>query len=303
MSVMVGEEIDLSLVSYFDAATRNELYFAIATYYLNWGRIKSDPELKNKDDRWGKQTSFTVRLSQSAIRNPQSKIENGMTTPSLTGTWQQILAEEFDKPYFQQLQDFLRAERETATIFPTAADVFSAFELTPYENVNVLLLGQDPYHDDNQAHGLSFSVKPGIKTPPSLANIYKELRDDVEFEIPKHGYLKSWAEQGILMLNAVLTVRAHTPNSHKNRGWETFTDAVISKVSEKSDPVIFLLWGSYAQKKVKLIDTSRHLVIQSAHPSPLSARNGFFGSKPFSAINTALSANGKPEINWQLPAL
>jgi uracil-DNA glycosylase len=226
-----------------------------------------------------------------------------MTIPSLTGTWQQILAEEFDKPYFQKLQDFLRAERETATIFPAAADVFSAFELTPYDRVNVLLLGQDPYHDDNQAHGLSFSVKPGIKTPPSLVNIYKELRDDVEFEIPKHGYLKSWAEQGILMLNAVLTVRAHTPNSHKNRGWETFTDAVISKVSEKSDPVIFLLWGSYAQKKVKLIDTSRHIIIQSAHPSPLSARNGFFGSKPFSAINTTLSANGKPEINWQLPTL
>jgi uracil-DNA glycosylase len=226
-----------------------------------------------------------------------------MSLPLISGTWQQVLTAEFDKPYFQQLQDFLTIERETATIFPIADEVFSAFELTSYEQVNVLILGQDPYHDDNQAHGLSFSVKPGIKPPPSLANIYKELRDDVGFNIPKHGYLKSWAEQGILMLNAVLTVRAHTPNSHKNKGWETFTDAVISKVNAKTDPVIFLLWGSYAQKKIKLIDTDRHTIIQSAHPSPLSARNGFFGSKPFSAINSALRAAGKPEINWQLPEL
>jgi uracil-DNA glycosylase len=218
----------------------------------------------------------------------------------LSSSWHQALAE-FDKPYFIKLQEFLAKERRSHTIFPLEADVFSALELTPYDQVNVLLLGQDPYHDDNQAHGLCFSVKPGIKPPPSLVNIYKELKDDIEFNIPNNGYLVSWAQQGILMLNAVLTVRAHTPNSHKNKGWETFTDAVISKVNQKEDPVIFVLWGGYAQKKLNLIDTTKHLVIQSAHPSPLSARNGFFGSKPFSAINKALQSFGKPEIDWQIP--
>jgi uracil-DNA glycosylase len=224
-----------------------------------------------------------------------------MTIPSISSSWQTVLAEEFDKPYFQKLQDFLTAERQTQTIFTAATDVFSAFELTPYEDVRVLLLGQDPYHGENQAHGLCFSVKPGIKIPPSLVNIYKELQDDVEFKIPNNGNLIPWAQQGILMLNAVLTVRAHSPNSHKDRGWEKFTDATICKVNQKADPVVFVLWGGYAQKKVKLIDTSRHIVIRSAHPSPLSARNGFFGSKPFSTINAALKLAGKSEINWQIP--
>ncbi|MUG92117.1 uracil-DNA glycosylase [Scytonema sp. UIC 10036] len=219
----------------------------------------------------------------------------------LPTSWQTVLAEEFDKPYFQKLQDFLKEERQSYSIYPPEEDVFSAFELTPYEQVNVLLLGQDPYHDDNQAHGLCFSVRPGIKPPPSLVNIYKELKDDVSFNIPNNGYLVTWAKQGILMLNAVLTVRAHTPNSHKNKGWETFTDAVITKVNQKTDPVVFVLWGGYAQKKLKLIDTDRHIVVQSAHPSPLSARNGFFGSKAFSAINSALRSFGKPEIDWQIP--
>jgi uracil-DNA glycosylase len=226
-----------------------------------------------------------------------------MPTPAISNSWQQVLSAEFEQPYFQKLQDFISTERQIQTIFPSDADVFSAFELTPYEKVKVLILGQDPYHDNNQAHGLCFSVKPGIKTPPSLGNIYKELHTDIGFNIPKHGYLVNWAEQGILMLNAVLTVRSHTPNSHKDKGWETFTDAVISQVSEKTDPVIFVLWGAYAQKKLKLIDTTKHLVIQSAHPSPLSARNGFFGSKPFSAINIALESFGQPVINWQLPDL
>jgi uracil-DNA glycosylase len=225
-----------------------------------------------------------------------------LTSPkSISSSWQTVLASEFEKPYFKKLQDFLGEERQTQTIFPAAADVFSALEFTPYENVKVLVLGQDPYHDDNQAHGLCFSVNPGIKTPPSLVNIYKELRDDVGCKIPNNGYLVPWAKQGVLMLNAVLTVRAHTPNSHKNQGWETFTDAVISKVNQKPDPIVFILWGAYAQKKLNLIDTSRHLVIQSAHPSPLSARNGFFGSKPFSAVDTALNSGGKPVINWQIP--
>jgi uracil-DNA glycosylase len=223
-----------------------------------------------------------------------------MNISSISSSWQEVLSAEFEQPYFQKLQEFLVTERQTETIFPAEPDVFAAFNLTPYNRVNVLLLGQDPYHDTNQAHGLCFSVNPGIKVPPSLVNIYKELYADLGCEIPKHGYLVNWADQGILMLNAVLTVRAHTPNSHKDKGWEKFTDAVIAKVNQKTDPVIFVLWGAYAQKKLKLIDMSRHIVIQSAHPSPLSARNGFFGSKPFSAINTALNSIDKPEINWQL---
>lgn len=223
-----------------------------------------------------------------------------MTLSRVSPSWQEVLFEEFEQPYFRKLQNFLIEERQSHTIYPPESDMFSAFELTPYDKVNVLLLGQDPYHDRNQAHGLCFSVKPGIKPPPSLINIFKELKDDVGLNIPNHGYLVSWAKQGILMLNAVLTVRAHTPNSHKNQGWETFTDAVISKVNQKVDPVVFVLWGGYAQKKLKLIDTTRHTVIQSAHPSPLSARNGFFGSKPFSAINSALRSFGKPEIDWQI---
>ncbi len=226
-----------------------------------------------------------------------------MATPLISGDWHQILTEEFEKPYFHKLQDFISTERQTETIFPTVTDVFAAFELTPYKDVRVLLLGQDPYHNDNQAHGLCFSVNPGIKTPPSLVNIYKELKSDLGLNIPNNGYLVPWAQQGVLMLNAMLTVRAHTPNSHKDKGWETFTDAVITKVNQKTDSVIFVLWGGYARKKLKLIDTSRHTVIQSAHPSPLSARNGFFGSKPFSAINTVLKSTGQPEIDWQIADL
>jgi uracil-DNA glycosylase len=195
----------------------------------------------------------------------------------------------------------LAEERRTHTVFPPESEVFNALATTPYEGVNVLLLGQDPYHDDNQAHGLCFSVRPGIKPPPSLVNMFKELRDDLGCRIPNNGYLKHWAEQGILMLNAVLTVRAHEPNSHKNKGWEQFTDAILRSVSAKSDPVVFVLWGGYAAKKLALIDTQRHIVIQSAHPSPLSARNGFFGSRPFSRINAQLRAIGKPEIDWQIP--
>ena len=219
----------------------------------------------------------------------------------LPESWQAVLADEFQKPYFKQLEAFVDQERQTQTIFPPEQDVFNAFVYTPYEKVNVLLLGQDPYHDDNQAHGLCFSVRPGIKPPPSLANMFKELKDDVGFRVPNHGYLVPWAEQGILMMNTVLTVRAHQANSHKGKGWETFTDEVIRKVSAKQEQVVFILWGAPAQKKISLIDTSRHKIVQSAHPSPLSARNGFFGSKPFSKTNEYLRAAGKPEITWQLP--
>jgi uracil-DNA glycosylase len=222
-------------------------------------------------------------------------------TAKLPTSWQPVLADEIAQPYFKALQKFVDEERKSQTVYPPEKDVYAALEHTPYQNVNVFLLGQDPYHGEGQAHGLCFSVRPGVPPPPSLVNIYKELKADVGFRIPNNGYLVKWADQGILMLNAVLTVRAHQANSHKDKGWEKFTDAVLRAVNDKADPVIFVLWGAYAQKKIKLIDTQKHLIIQSAHPSPLSARNGFFGSKPFSKINAALHAAGKPEIDWQIP--
>ncbi len=215
--------------------------------------------------------------------------------------WHALLADEFPKPYFQALEAFVDAERAAHPVFPPADDVFNALKLTPHGRVAVMVLGQDPYHDDNQAHGLAFSVRPGIKPPPSLVNIFKELKSDLGCRVPNNGYLVPWAEQGVLLLNAVLTVRAHKPASHKGKGWETFTDAVIRAVNAKDTPVVFVLWGAYAQKKQALIDTNRHTIVQSVHPSPLSARNGFFGSRPFSQINTALRAAGKTEIDWQIP--
>ena len=224
-------------------------------------------------------------------------------TPPLPDGWKPELTGELDKPYFRTLQQFLTEERHTHTVYPPEQEVFAALEITPYDRVNVLLLGQDPYPNPNQAHGLCFSVRPGVTPPPSLMNIYKELRSDLGCHIPNNGYLVPWARQGILMLNAVLTVRAHQPNSHKDKGWEIFTDTIIRKTNEKDSPVVFVLWGNYARKKTGLIDTGRHTIIQSAHPSPLSARNGFFGSKPFSAINRALEAAGKPPIDWQIPDL
>ena len=217
--------------------------------------------------------------------------------------WRAALGAELDRPYFSKLKDFVAKERAEGAVFPKESNVFSALMATPFEKVRVVVLGQDPYHDIGQAHGLCFSVLPGVKPPPSLANIYKELRDDLGAEIPRHGYLQHWAEQGILMLNAVLTVRAHQANSHKDKGWEQFTDAVIRKVNEKPEPVIFVLWGGYAGKKTSLIDTTRHSVLQSAHPSPLSARNGFFGSKPFSKINELLRASSSEAIDWNLPIM
>ena len=223
--------------------------------------------------------------------------------PPLPASWLAALAGEFDQPYWAKLQAFVAEERVRHAVFPPAEDVYSAFQLAPFNDIRVLLLGQDPYHGPGQAHGLCFSVRPGVETPPSLVNIYKELRDDLGCRIPNNGYLVPWAAQGVLMLNAVLTVRAHQANSHKGKGWETFTDSVIRHVSARPDPIIFVLWGGYAQKKLPLIDTSRHVVVQSVHPSPLSARNGFFGSKPFSQINAALRERGKPEIDWQIPDL
>lgn len=210
--------------------------------------------------------------------------------------WRAALAAEFEKPYFHQLQTFVAEQRAAHEIFPPAADVFTALRLTPLDNVKALILGQDPYHDDGQAHGLSFSVQRGIKIPPSLRNIFKERESDLGIPPADHGYLKAWAEQGVLMLNTVLTVRAHEANSHKKQGWEEFTTKIIEVVNERA-AVAFVLWGKPAQKKATLID-ERHLTVESAHPSPLSARRGFFGSQPFSKINVYLTEHGQAEINW-----
>ncbi len=218
-------------------------------------------------------------------------------------SWRPILLAETEKPYWKTLQDFVKTERKAHTVFPSDKDVFAALHLTPYEQVSVLILGQDPYHGPGQAHGLSFSVRPGVPQPPSLVNIFKELKDDLGCAIPTHGNLEHWAKQGVLLLNAVLTVRAHSANSHQGKGWEQFTDAVIRAVNDKPDRVVFVLWGAYARKKAALINRMRHVIIESAHPSPLSAANGFFGSKPFSKINAALRTAGRPEIDWAIPDL
>jgi uracil-DNA glycosylase len=218
------------------------------------------------------------------------------------GDWHDVLGGELDKPYWKTLQEFLAKERAEHQVFPPEADVFNALRFTAYADVKVLLLGQDPYHDDGQAHGLCFSVQPGVKVPPSLRNMYKELADDLGCKIPDHGYLEHWARQGVLMLNAVLTVRAHEPNSHKDQGWEKLTDQIIRVVNAKQDPLVFVLWGGYAQKKTKLVDTNRHGLVAGAHPSPLSVKK-FMGSKPFSQVNRKLRASGRGEIDWQVPAL
>jgi uracil-DNA glycosylase len=218
----------------------------------------------------------------------------------LPAGWRDVLGPELTQPYFHDLAAFVSNERRTHKVFPPDEDVYNALRHTPYDRVRVLLLGQDPYHDIGQAHGLCFSVRPGCKPPPSLVNIFKELKSDTGIQTPASGCLTRWAEQGVLMLNAVLTVRAHEPGSHAGRGWERFTDAVIRRLNQREDSVVFVLWGGYARKKRPLIDGSRHTIVESAHPSPLSARNGFFGSRPFSKINAALRAAGKPEIDWRL---
>ncbi|MNK04733.1 Uracil-DNA glycosylase [compost metagenome] len=220
----------------------------------------------------------------------------------LEPSWFKVLEGEFEKPYMKSLKDFLQQEKQAGfTIYPKGADIFNAFNHTPFEKVKVVILGQDPYHGVGQAHGLSFSVQKGVVPPPSLKNIYKELADEFpDFKIPNHGELTAWADQGVLLLNATLTVRAHTAGSHQKRGWEQFTDKVITELSEKRNGIIFILWGNYAKQKEALIDKSKHFIISSAHPSPFSAYNGFFGSKPFSKTNEILKKEGKEEINWQI---
>lgn len=219
----------------------------------------------------------------------------------LTNSWQTILSNEFTNPYYQDLWHFLEQEFATETIYPQQDQIFTALNLIAYEDVKVVILGQDPYHGPNQAHGLAFSVQPGIKTPPSLQNIYKELATDIGCEPVAHGNLISWAKQGVLLLNTVLTVRAGAANSHQGKGWEQFTDEIIRKLNQREQPVVFLLWGKPAQTKMKMIDTTKHPVICAPHPSPLSAYRGFFGSKPFSKANAALVKLGKTPISWCLP--
>ena len=214
--------------------------------------------------------------------------------------WNPLLRDEFTKPYWPELQRFVAAERQHFTVYPPEQEVFAALHLTPYAETKVLILGQDPYHGPRQAHGLCFSVRQGVAIPPSLVNIHRELHEDVGIAPPGHGNLEAWAHQGVLLLNATLTVRAGQAASHQGRGWETFTDEVIRTVSAKDHGVVFVLWGSYARRKKVLIDTFRHTIIESAHPSPLSAHNGFFGSRPFSRANAALVTAGLDPIDWRL---
>lgn len=214
--------------------------------------------------------------------------------------WRVALSEEFSKDYYKKLNMFIRDEYDKATVYPPLDHLFEALAITSLADTKVVILGQDPYHDEGQAHGLCFSVKPGIATPRSLNNIYKEIVDDIGGYVPNNGYLEKWAKQGILMLNTVLTVRAHQAGSHRKKGWEQFTDAIIKKVNEKDTPVVFILWGKPAGEKASMIDTNKHLVLTSAHPSPLSARRGFFGCKHFSQTNDFLIANGMEPIDWQI---
>ena len=218
----------------------------------------------------------------------------------LKNDWNELLKDEFSKDYYLSLREFLKNEYTTKIIYPDKYDIFNALHYTSYKDVKVVILGQDPYHGPNQAHGLSFSVSPGVKIPTSLLNIYKELNSDLGCYIPNNGYLKKWADQGVLLLNTSLTVRAGEANSHKNKGWEIFTDKIISLINEKTDPVVFLLWGNNAINKKKLITNKQHLILSSTHPSPLSASRGFFGSKPFSKINKFLISVNKAPIDWQI---
>lgn len=219
---------------------------------------------------------------------------------NLKNDWKDLLKDEFNKEYYLKLRHFLINEYNSKTIFPDMYDIFNALEFTSFKDVKVVILGQDPYHGPSQAHGLSFSVKPGVKAPPSLVNIYKELRDDLGCYIPNNGYLKKWADQGVLLLNTSLTVRSGEANSHKNIGWEILTDKIIELLNEREDPVIFILWGNNAISKEKLITNKWHYIIKSVHPSPLSAFRGFFGSKPFSKSNKFLESIGKQAIDWQI---
>ncbi|MGX4685340.1 uracil-DNA glycosylase [Vagococcus sp. JNUCC 83] len=215
--------------------------------------------------------------------------------------WKDILKDELEKDYVKKLESFLEIEYQTKTIFPQKKDIFSALNNTPYSDTKVVILGQDPYHGENQAHGLSFSVLPGTKLPPSLVNIFKELSSDCDIVVPNSGYLMPWSKQSVLLLNTVLTVEKGKAHSHKNKGWENFTNCIIKSLNEKEQPIIFVLWGKPAQEKKELIDLDKHIIIEAPHPSPLSAYRGFFGSKPFSKTNEYLIKTGQKPIDWSLP--
>ena len=214
--------------------------------------------------------------------------------------WNPLLRDQFELPYWHELQQFVAQERRDHPVYPPADEVFAALHCTPYAEVKVMILGQDPYHGPGQAHGLCFSVRRGVRVPPSLMNIHKELHADLDLPIPDHGNLEAWARRGVLLLNTTLTVRGGEAASHQKHGWETFTDRVIEVVAAKDEPVVFILWGASARRKCALIDTARHTIIESAHPSPLSAHNGFFGSRPFSRANAALAAAGRDPVDWDL---
>lgn len=217
--------------------------------------------------------------------------------------WLSVLGEEFKKEYYAKLYEFVKTEYNTHKVFPPADDIFNAFHLTDYDKVKVVIIGQDPYHNDGQAHGLCFSVKPGVEAPPSLVNIYQELHDDLGCYIPNNGYLIKWAKQGVLMLNTVLTVRAHEANSHRGKGWEIFTDAAIKALNKQDNPIVFILWGKPAQMKKSMLNNPNHLILEAPHPSPLSSYRGFFGSKPFSKTNAFLVKHGLDPIDWQIENL
>ena len=219
---------------------------------------------------------------------------------AISNDWLEPLSAEFKKPYYARLYKTIKEEYNTRQIFPEAKDIFSAFELTPFHQVKVVILGQDPYHNVGQAHGLCFSVKPGVEIPPSLVNIYQELHDDLGCAIPNHGCLTKWAEQGVLMLNTVLTVRAHQANSHRGLGWEEFTDAAIMALNAQDRPIVYILWGTPAQRKERMLNNPRHLILKAPHPSPFSAARGFFGSRPFSQTNAFLEDHGLEPIDWQI---
>ncbi len=220
--------------------------------------------------------------------------------PQIEASWKQVLWDQFQEPYFAALKQFLVEEKRQYKVFPPGPLIFNAFNSCPFDNVKVVIIGQDPYHDDGQAHGLCFSVQDGVPFPRSLVNIFKELTDDVGFQVPQNGNLQKWANQGVLLLNATLTVRAHQAGSHQNHGWETFTDCAIQRLSAQREGIVFLLWGNFAIRKRELIDERKHHVLTAAHPSPLSAARGFFGCKHFSKTNTLLQQMGKEPINWQL---
>ncbi|MDT9725793.1 uracil-DNA glycosylase [Xylanibacillus composti] len=221
--------------------------------------------------------------------------------PILRNDWAPLLEMEFEKDYYLRLREFLKLEYRSQVIYPEPKHIFNALHHTPYANVKVVILGQDPYHGPGQAHGLSFSVRPGVEAPPSLRNIFKELQDDIGCSIPRHGHLKAWAAQGVLLLNTVLTVRAGEANSHRGKGWEMFTDAVMDQLNAHPEPIVFLLWGRPAQEKAQRITAARHLLLRAPHPSPLSAHRGFFGSKHFSKANAFLKVHGRGELDWRLP--